>query len=173
MRFSALPLVILAPLFAAAAGCHHRAVESICRQSCECEPCTDADLEACIERATAAADKARKQDCAKEIDAYLVCVDDKLSCQHGAGPGTTECGKEETALVKCTGTGNPFANVCEQASAKFATCTGQPVPPSNGSDCPPDQECQSLCVVQATCEEVLGQVSSPSFQNCINECFTK
>jgi hypothetical protein len=169
MRPSPLALALL--LFAPSAC--HRAVESICRQSCECQPCTDADLQDCIDRGTEAESQALKKDCSTKLDAYLTCVDDHLSCQHGAGPGTTECTKQEGALVDCTGSGNPFATPCQQASQKFAMCNGQTVPPSNGGNCPADQACQSLCVVQAPCTVLTTGEFNQKFQDCVNACFTK
>jgi hypothetical protein len=159
-------------LVSAPAGCH-RAVESVCRQQCECQPCTDADLEDCIDRGTKAEQSALKKDCADELDAYLACVDDHLSCQNGAGPGTTKCGKQEQALIDCTGSGNPFATPCQQASQKFAMCNGQPVPPGAGDTCPADQACQSLCVVQAPCSVLVSGEFNEQFQDCVNACFTK
>lgn len=170
MRFSSLALLIalLSPL----AGCRDR-IESICRQSCECQPCTDADLQDCMDRGAAAEQIAQKKNCDAKVDAYLACVDDHLSCQHGAGPGTTACSKEEDALSTCTGNGNPFATPCQQAAQKFAKCTGQPVPPSNQSTCPADQECQSKCMLQTTCDALTGATFDVKFQDCTNACFTK
>src|SRR5262245_55330491 len=99
-------LAILALILSAPAGCHSR-ITSICRQSCECEPCAGTDLDDCIDRGRAAQEVAQQKNCDAKLDAYLTCFDDNLSCQQGAG--TSECRKEEEALVVCTGTGNPLA----------------------------------------------------------------
>ena len=168
-----LASVSLALLLAAQSGCQ-RHVQSICRQSCECEPCTDADLDDCIDRGTAALDMAEKKDCGPKVDAYLACVDETLSCRHGSGGGTDACGKEEEALTACTGTGNPFATPCQQAAQKNAECFGQPLPPGAGSDqCPPEQACQSMCVLSASCDVIIGNQFDPGFQDCFNACFSK
>jgi hypothetical protein len=165
-------LLAFASFLLAPFGCH-RSIESICRQSCECQPCTDADLEDCIDRANKAQEAALKKDCDTKLDAYLTCVDDHLSCQNGAGPGTTACVKQEQALIDCTGSGNPFATPCQQAAQKFAMCNNQPAPPGTGSTCPADQACQSLCVVQAPCSVLVTGEFNQQFQDCVNACFTK
>ncbi|APR81523.1 Hypothetical protein A7982_06872 [Minicystis rosea] len=132
--------------------------------------CTDADLDNCRTDAEAAVEKTETAGCAAEVDAVLVCLDDNLSCQSGTSPGTDKCDKQQSALLKCAGTSNPFANVCEAAALKSAMCAG--VPPPNGSDtsCPTVSACQSACVVKADCDVLIGATFSQEFQDCISSC---
>jgi hypothetical protein len=167
MRSRALGLIsaipFLLPVLLAPSGCH-RTIDSICRQKCECEPCTDADMETCIADTEAAV--AEVKGCEEQLDAYLACYDETLSCQSGVG--TSTCDAEESALEKCSGTGNPFVSVCEQAFAKVAKCIG--AKPQEETECTGVTRCFSLCTLDTSCDVIQGFVFSESFQACVNGC---
>lgn len=170
MRSRALRLVALVPLLLpvllAPTGCH-KPIPSICQQTCECKPCTDADLEACVvDMETAVAEV---KDCEEQLDAYLACYDETLSCQSGTSVGTSECDAEESALASCSGSGSLVMTVCEKAIEKVSKCTGSKLQ-EDEVECNPQARCISACTLDTSCDVLLGQVFSESFQVCINDC---
>lgn len=162
-----VPLAL--PLLLGPGGCH-RPVPSICRQTCECKPCTDADVEACITKTETTLEAVT--DCDEQLDAYLACYDDNLSCQNGAGVGTTACNAEEAKLIACSGIGNPFLNACERAMAKNAMCTGSSSPPPS-DNCPKTSECFARCQLDTSCDVLVNGAFSEEFNACIDACSKK
>lgn len=164
-----LPLAI--GLLLAPAGCDHT-VHSICNQMCTCSPCTQADLDACLETGDTARTTAEKKSCSTQMGTFLSCLDDNLSCQGGTSAGTDQCSKEEQALVTCSGSGNPFLTVCQQAAAKSAMCTGGSPPPNGDASCPAQSACQSKCILAASCDAIIGITFDQQFQDCLTACFS-
>ena len=168
----ALSLAVLA-LLAAPMGCNNRAITSICHQTCACSPCTKSDLDACITTGEKADTKAQQKNCSDTFDKLLTCLDENLSCQQGIGVG--KCAKQEAALTKCAGIGNPFTTPCAEAIQKVSACSGNPVQPGqpgqpSASSCTGLLACQSLCLLAQPCDVVIGMTFSQSFQDCQIQC---
>jgi len=169
MRSLGFLLAALA-LLLASSGCDHT-IRSICDQTCTCTPCTQADLDGCIATGDAARSAAEKQKCGAKMDAFLACMDDTLSCRQGTVAGTDKCGEEEQALIACSGSGNPFLSICQQAAAKSSKCTGGVPQPDPGGVCNGQNECQSKCVLAADCDAIIGITFDQAFQDCLSACF--
>lgn len=175
MRQPGFAIVALFPaalaLLAAPMGCNNRAITSICHQTCACSPCTRGDLDACVTAGEKADTKAQQKNCSDTFDKLLICLDENLSCQQGAGAGTNKCGKQEAALTKCAGIGNPFTTPCAEATQKVTACTGNPVQPGQPSpSCVGLLACQSLCLLVQPCDVINGMTFSQSFQDCQTQC---
>jgi hypothetical protein len=164
------PAVVFAALASvlALASCK-RSVTSVCRQQCECSPCTDYDLDQCVETAEKAAEKAAKANCVDQFDDLIGCYDDNLSCKAAIGTGTDECADAERLLRNCSSSvPNPFLSVCAQAQIKFNTCIGSNQPPEEQDNCTGATACQAACVVDATCPALLN--GETSFIECVSSC---
>jgi hypothetical protein len=151
------------------AGCDHT-INSICKQTCTCQPCTQADLDSCLTTGDDARAAAEKKGCSSQLDTFLHCMDDTLSCRQGTSATTDQCTKEEQALIACSGSGNPFLSVCQQATVKSSMCTGSTPPPDLGSSCPAQSACQSKCVLETDCDVLIGVKFDQNFQNCLSAC---
>src|SRR5205807_2707896 len=97
MRHPGFAILALLPAALAllVAGCDSRVINSICRQTCECSPCTQSDLDACVKTGETAQAKALAKKCTNEFDVLLTCLDENLSCQQGTGAGTDKCSTQE------------------------------------------------------------------------------
>ena len=155
-------------LLAMPVSCGNRDIDSICHQSCACSPCTRGDLEACLTKGDTAEATAQTKKCTEQLDALLSCLAENLSCQDGAGPGTSKCSIEETKLVACSGAGNPFSTPCEEATQKTNLCNGNTQPLT--SSCPAVNACVSLCVLAQPCDVISGQTFSEPYNDCQNAC---
>ena len=54
--------------------------EDICASFCDCENCTDAELDACISDFRNQQDSAEAADCGDEYGTYMECVDHSWTC---------------------------------------------------------------------------------------------
>jgi hypothetical protein len=139
MRPSALALPTALLLAVVAAGCD-KPITSICRQICECSPCTDNDFDNCVTLAQDAETKAQKKgaSCSAKFDTFLTCFDDNLSCQMGAGAGTSKCAAQEAATIS-------------------GACTGVNL-------------CDAVCILATSCDVLNNMTFSQTFQECTNAC---
>lgn len=152
--------------FAGAGGCH-RPLTAMCNQECACIRCTDFDLEECEAKVEVAAEKAASLDCSGEFQKFVDCLDDKLSCDNGVAR-TDKCEAEEKVLTNCTKMGNPFKTACEEAQEKTNECFGGSGGGGSDQKCEGVFLCQSKCVVNATCDEIMQ--GSQQFFDCFNQC---
>lgn len=160
----AFTIVPVALLFSAC----RPSVGELCKEQCVCSPCTDYDLERCEAKENEIRTKAENGGCSDLYDSYLTCRIATVNCK-GLAPDDKGCATERTVLNSCA----KITSACEEAQIHVAECTGQPPPPpfDPNFECSGEQECQSQCVVDATCDEILG-ISDPSnFNQCINNCF--
>jgi hypothetical protein len=169
MRIPSFAALFLAAIALAPAGCNQTA-RSICRQRCECTPCTPTDEQACLDEADTAATRADTSGCATQLDAVLSCLEEHLSCQSGSGPGTDKCDQEQASLFTCAGFSDPFATTCDEAATKVAKCSGSTTPPQTGSMCPASAACSAQCLLDVSCDVITGVNFSQSFQTCVNVC---
>jgi hypothetical protein len=164
-RVIVLALAALGPL-PIAAGCQ-KSMAPVCRQICECSPCTGADFDACVEKAEAAQDQATDRGCVPQFEDFIGCFETTVTCEQGPA-STSRCTRVGEALRACAGRGNPFATVCEEAAQRISECIQGTVKPS--STCSPQEACQGACVVAADCDVILGKKSDPAFSDCTIAC---
>jgi hypothetical protein len=161
------PAVVVAILALAAAttGCKKSVVPG-CRAQCTCHPCTDTDLDTCVDRATTAQKAAEEKGCTEAFDTFLDCFEDTFSC---ASSGTFDCSHAQSALFVCSGNGNPFADECQQAAEKVNSC----IPGANqpaAEPCTGVNECQAKCIIAASCDDLTGKQPGSHFTDCVNTC---
>lgn len=165
MRLHALALLTLA---LAATGCR-KSMAPGCRILCTCSPCTDDDLDGCLDKAEKAQDEAIAKGCGEVFDTFVSCFEDTARCKGTSSATTDACSRAERNLRTCADAGSPFADVCAEAQAKIANCTPNQMPvPSK--DCSGQTECTSVCVLAAPCAALTGQVFDQTFNNCVNAC---
>jgi hypothetical protein len=165
-RLQALALLTLA---LAPAGCR-KSMAPGCRIVCTCSPCTDNDLDSCLDKAEKAQDDAVAKGCTEAFDTFVGCFEDNARCK-----GTSiisiddHCTRAASNLRLCADAGNPFASVCEEAQNKLVMCIpGQMAGPTG--DCTGQAACTSECVLAAPCETLTGQKFDQTFNDCMNAC---
>lgn len=82
-----------------AAGCGGP-VTDICERECECEACSDAELDECIDDGNRVESDAKGAGCVKEFEAYSDCADANLVCENG-NSRVNGCVTEKQVLVTC------------------------------------------------------------------------
>lgn len=164
-RLSALALLTLS---LAPAGCR-KSMAPGCRLVCTCSPCTDNDLDTCLEEAEKAQDDAIEKGCAELFDTFVGCFEDNARCDGTSVASIDDCSRAARNLRACAGAGNPFSSVCEEAQNKLASCTPGQMP-SPVSNCSGPSACSSECVIAAPCEALTGQKFDQTFNDCINRC---
>jgi len=160
-----LAVVTLLALAAASAGCR-KSVVPACRTLCTCTPCTNNDLDACVEQARAEQRSAAAKGCAEAFDTFVDCFEDTFSCKNG---GAIKCGHAQAALQTCSGSGNPFADVCQRSADHVNACVpGANQPPTE--PCVGINACQAACIAAASCDELVGKDPNGPFNGCIGTC---
>jgi hypothetical protein len=66
-------------------------IKSFCEDTCDCEGCSDAALEECIEEGEELAAEAEEQGCGDEWDDFLDCGDDSFECEEGNATFDESC----------------------------------------------------------------------------------
>ncbi|APR81455.1 Hypothetical protein A7982_06804 [Minicystis rosea] len=164
----AFPALVFLALALAPMACR-KSMAPACRQVCACVPCTDNDLDACIEKAETAQDHADSVSCTEPFEALVDCFERRVSCSQGTASASNDCSRATKALASCADAGNPFSTVCEESTAKISTCTGKPSQ-GNGGACTGQNACQAACIVEAPCEAIDGTMFVQTFNDCVNRC---
>lgn len=97
MKWSLLGLAVAATFTLTACG---PSASSICEAGCDCEGCSDNELEDCIDDIEDLERAAENEGCADQYDEYLSCVDDELRCD-GDDVDIDGCEFEANSLGKC------------------------------------------------------------------------
>ena len=58
-------------------------VEDLCEDMCDCEGCSDAELDECIEEGEAFEEAVDYYGCSSEFEDYMECIDDNAECLNG------------------------------------------------------------------------------------------
>lgn len=123
MKLVSLPAVLAACLLFGAtpvlAGCGSSA-SSVCEAACDCEGCSDSDLDDCIDDFEDIEDDAAREGCEDQYDDYITCLDDEAECR-GDDLDIDGCEDEQQDLAKClgpgSGSGGPEAPGAEDGSS--------------------------------------------------------
>lgn len=92
------PLLLLALLgFATACG---PSASSFCGAACDCQGCSDAEYENCVDDYEDGMKTAEDAGCGDQADDYASCVDSEMQCIDGRFDADG-CGAEFQALAKC------------------------------------------------------------------------
>jgi hypothetical protein len=156
LRTTHLPLLVLAAsLTASSSGCGTSGAD-VCEAVCDCEGCSEKQLDECIDEIEEIEEKAEELGCEDQLDDWLSCVDDELECR-GDDADVDGCDEEEDALTRCgqgtAGTGS----ACDQVVALCGTSSGF-------TECSGVNECIASCVVAA------GNCDSSTVNDCGNGC---
>lgn len=145
-----------------ASGCSVRS-EDICTVKCNCEGCSQAELDDCVADVNGAIEKAQDLGCSSPYADWLRCVEEEAECREGQTFAWDGCDIEEDALAECSG-----FDACTTATEKLCnqcgTGCGEPAP----SPCAGRLECTSKCVIEASCSEILS--GSGTFATCVAAC---
>ena len=95
--------VVLLAAGAEAVGCGTSA-GSICDEVCDCQGCSDADYDDCIDEIEDAEGDAEDEGCEDEFDTYLDCLDEELACRDNDQIDADGCEDEGKELAECMGT---------------------------------------------------------------------
>ncbi|MEJ7729708.1 MAG: hypothetical protein WKG00_10860 [Polyangiaceae bacterium] len=92
-------LLIGAVLLLGASGCGTSAAD-LCDAVCDCEGCSDAQLDDCVDELEDIEERASERGCEDEMDDWMSCVDSKLECS-GDDARIDGCDDEERELTRC------------------------------------------------------------------------
>jgi hypothetical protein len=85
-------------------------VADYCEQLCDCEGCSDNELDECIDEGEDVQDDAEREGCDDQFDELISCLDDEAECR-GDDFDADGCESEEDNLDDClgpsTGGGDP------------------------------------------------------------------
>lgn len=154
---------LAALLLCSTSGCE-ASISSVCDAFCDCKGCLDSEYEQCVTDNEAGARLAQDQGCTDQVDAYLICVDDKLACVEDEVE-IIGCNSELDELADCAGAVLGFGG-CELGARKLEECLGEGA--GAFGECTPDIECTLNCVASATCEELT--MGSEELNRCFSEC---
>ncbi len=74
---AALALLAAVPLMSCGGS-----VNQLCNEVCDCQGCSDHDLEECHEAADEIEEDASREECGAELDAYVQCILDEGECDN-------------------------------------------------------------------------------------------
>jgi hypothetical protein len=86
-------------LLLGASGCGTSAAD-LCEEACDCEGCSDAELDECIDELEEIEERAEDLGCEDEMDDYMSCVDSELECSEGKARADG-CDSEARELTQC------------------------------------------------------------------------
>jgi len=95
-------IVALAVVFCSATvlvGCG-TSIADLCDDMCDCEGCSDAEYDECVDEGEEYEEAAEKAGCGDEFDDYVDCIGDSFSCDDGRFDADEECVRE---LASCGG----------------------------------------------------------------------
>lgn len=70
-------------------------IEDLCEEYCDCEGCSDAELDECIEEGQHMEEMAEDVGCGDEWDDYVDCISDHATCDNGDWEVEDESCEEE------------------------------------------------------------------------------
>ena len=137
--------------------------DEICNVKCSCEGCNQAERDDCVADVNAAVNTAAELGCSDEYADWLSCVENEAECRNGDEFAWDGCEIEEDALTACSG-----QNVCVQAADKLCNTCGGVCDEPDPSGCSGRVQCQSKCILNATCTEIFTVTGA--FASCTNAC---
>lgn len=153
--FFPLHLVALGALLAVLPGCG-TSLADLCEEVCDCEGCSDAQLEECIDESEEIEEAAEELGCEDQLDDWVSCIDSELECRDGDAD-TDGCEQEEQAVARC-GKGSPAGmSACDQLATLCGVSSGP-------TECSGLNECMANCVLAA------GSCDTTTVNQCGSEC---
>jgi hypothetical protein len=146
----------------AVVGCGSSA-SSLCSDVCDCEGCSEAEQEDCVDEIEDAEKRAEDAGCEQQFDELVDCMDDQLECRDGQ-VDADGCESETEDLAECSDfevTG-PAGSVCDRA---VALCGGADEPEE--FECSGSAQCVSQCIVAAGSCDIEQNVG---LQQCVSDC---
>lgn len=165
-RFSAWLLLSASGLvfFGSAGGCGVSASD-ICDLKCDCEGCNAAEREDCLADVEATVDLAETKGCSDQYQDWLACVESEAECRDGETFAWDGCDIEEDALRECGG-GDPCSAAAKKLCDECNFVCSEPDP----DKCTGYYECQSKCIVNATCTDIASPAPGGSYESCLAGC---
>ena len=81
-------------------GCGY-SVADFCDDACDCEGCSDAEYDECIDDFEDAERKAEREGCDDQFDELMSCIDDEFRCVDGDDIDVDGCDDELENLEDC------------------------------------------------------------------------
>jgi hypothetical protein len=136
-------------------GCGTSA-SSLCDAYCDCEGCSDRDLDDCIDDVEDAERDAEREGCEDEFDDYADCIDGELECRNGH-VDADGCENEAEDLSDCmsdtrSGGGVQFGDPCQRVYQKLESCGFQTQ--GDQQSCPAGAGPCIDCLVDRSCAEI-------------------
>lgn len=97
---AAVVLVPLAVLLSAASCSSQKA---LCDKICDCQGCSDSELESCYDQAERDELAAEQEDCLSEYGDLVACGNDAFECVNDRADFGDECTSEGLAYLGCVG----------------------------------------------------------------------
>lgn len=151
-------------LFSFAGGCSPSATD-ICDIKCNCEGCSDAEYDDCVADIEDTTKKAKDFGCSDQYADWLTCIDKEAECRNGDTFAWDGCEIEEDALSACGG-----GDACAAAAKKLCDECNFSCADPDPSTCTGTYECQSKCIVNATCTEIASPSPGTAYFDCITSC---
>lgn len=157
-------IALLSGLALFGSGCE-AASSTVCVARCDCEGCSQKEREDCVDDVDDAERLADYDGCGTEHDKYVDCYGNKGTCSDGVWV-TQSCAEQGTALRTCsTRAAKWVRTVCDEANVKLDACG---INNGSVSDCTGYSECTALCVLGASCDDILNQQSA--YLDCVFGC---
>lgn len=97
---SIVVLSVLGALGLVSTGCGYSASD-YCNDACDCEGCSDQELDECIDTFEDQYDDAVNEGCEEQADEYLSCLGDEAECRDGGNFDADGCEDEASTVAKC------------------------------------------------------------------------
>lgn len=109
-------------LWAAMPGCGP-SIGAYCNEVCDCQGCSDKELDECVDNIDDAKRAAENEGCSSQFDAVLSCAKDELTCQNDIA-SADGCESEAEELYKCSADIGGFGVGGSSYCNKFCDCSG-------------------------------------------------
>lgn len=137
--------------------------DEICNIKCNCEGCSQTQLDDCLSDVSSTVTKAEDLGCSSQYADWLSCVEQEAECRNGGTFAWDGCEIEEDALAECGG-GDSCAAAAKKLCDECKFSCSDPDPAA----CSGRNACLSACVVNATCDEII--TLSGAYSTCVAAC---
>ena len=144
-----------------------------CQDLCDCEGCSDQDLDECIDDAEDLYDDAVQAGCEDQADDYLACLGDEVECR-GDDFDADGCEREYADAVECMGEDPQGIDDDDgpsdgSSSGAESSSTGGPPPIAVWCEAPSTPPSQGACVTlggNIECNPVTNEPCTENGMNC-------
>lgn len=149
----------------AIAGACTPSAQDICDLRCNCEGCSDAQYDDCVADIEDTKAKAKDYGCSSQYGDWLSCIDKEAECRNGDKFAWDGCEIEEDALAECGG-----GDSCKAAAKKLCNECNFSCADPDPSSCTGTYECQSKCMLNASCSDIASPSPGTAYFDCISGC---